>query len=1057
MKDLYIEPDYIIPMKYAGVWLAIILVGSMVSLYTPVSVVGPARADTTDEVLLPQWKTGNQWVYSLDAMVSMSGTLLHAVGSITYKVEGTETITISSQNIECYKVSYNRPFTAEGNTRAYVHVDGTTTGTEWYSVDTLELLKADYSTSANGYATEGGNSVNLAITDHTVITTTTIGNFWDFPLESTESWSSASVKSMSSDSFTDYTPDGGFYPDDQHTVSSVTLTESISVQSTGRETKGTQGFTGETTKVVGSDQWSLSGDSSDSGTGSITCWISHLVGNSVEVDLSNVYYMGLKVSSGTLSLTSKSYTYTPPPEYGVNANADDNTKEVKPGGSVNFTITVQNSGGIDDTINGEVLDGGTNWGTLTPTNLSLTAGSTGQVVYSVTVPKGAIPDDYTDQLKFTSQGDATKFVVVTLTIRVLANMPPKITSRTPAQNTVEMLVNETMEFRIHAIDPEGSALSYHWTVNDTDAGDSDSISVTVNTTLNFTVRRLDVKVVISDGEKESNASWTLKVLPEGSNRAPNVVWVSPKEPIIHGYDIESVKFGISIQDPDGDDVGLDYYMDSKDSGIFRSVPRSPSINDSFTIQLKDLSVGRHSLLAVYYDYYNDQPKHIGQVTWDLIIESSSSVVFPAYNLTPEDGALFEKGAKIDIGFETNYTHDYRVDWFLDWAPISSLYDTHISVDTSKLKVGSHIASASIYPEIGNFRMLMWNFTVVEDLYPPIEPDPSRHSVSTNLKETVTLKIQNDDPQWSYTWMIDGQVDNSHRSYYMKTSFNQPGPHNITVNVTNSYHRSTIWVWNITVSNKLNKPPVITAYYPPRDVRIKEGEDVNFRVNTADNDDINDKISVTWYKNNIAVSEGNEYVLTSSIGDEGKYTVKAVVSDGKYSVEHQWTVQISAAPQKLTEETTDHTLEYFAWGAGITVFILLIALVNYAFQPPHKRKKKSKHVHCPKCMAYIEENWAFCPTCGTRLDLRCSGCGNMILQDWNVCPNCNKRLSARERGLSNMPRSAPSNTQRNKKAGPPMPPPIKKSPKKTKRTNMATKKPYHKVAESNRDELEEIEW
>jgi len=49
--------------------------------------------------------------------------------------------------------------------------------------------------------------------------------------------------------------------------------------------------------------------------------------------------------------------------------------------------------------------------------------------------------------------------------------------------------------------------------------------------------------------------------------------------------------------------------------------------------------------------------------------------------------------------------------------------------------------------------------------------------------------------------------------------------------------------------------------------------------------------------------------------------------------------------------------------------------------------------CPTCHRPVEEAFAVCPHCATRLQLNCAGCGNRLEQDWHVCAYCGATQSA----------------------------------------------------------------
>jgi hypothetical protein len=47
--------------------------------------------------------------------------------------------------------------------------------------------------------------------------------------------------------------------------------------------------------------------------------------------------------------------------------------------------------------------------------------------------------------------------------------------------------------------------------------------------------------------------------------------------------------------------------------------------------------------------------------------------------------------------------------------------------------------------------------------------------------------------------------------------------------------------------------------------------------------------------------------------------------------------------------------------------------------------------CPGCGDPVESRFAFCPSCGRRMQNVCAGCGKPAEVNWNVCPHCGEAL------------------------------------------------------------------
>ena len=51
-----------------------------------------------------------------------------------------------------------------------------------------------------------------------------------------------------------------------------------------------------------------------------------------------------------------------------------------------------------------------------------------------------------------------------------------------------------------------------------------------------------------------------------------------------------------------------------------------------------------------------------------------------------------------------------------------------------------------------------------------------------------------------------------------------------------------------------------------------------------------------------------------------------------------------------------------------------------------------NLKCPRCGGAVQEQFAVCPGCGSRLKAACGNCGASVEGGWNVCPYCGASLS-----------------------------------------------------------------
>lgn len=81
------------------------------------------------------------------------------------------------------------------------------------------------------------------------------------------------------------------------------------------------------------------------------------------------------------------------------------------------------------------------------------------------------------------------------------------------------------------------------------------------------------------------------------------------------------------------------------------------------------------------------------------------------------------------------------------------------------------------------------------------------------------------------------------------------------------------------------------------------------------------------------------------------------------------------------------MEPILWALVAAVIPSFIGLIIYLMM-------RSGHsaLHCAKCGAAVEENYAVCPQCGTDLQTRCPSCGRYVQPDWHLCANCGTALA-----------------------------------------------------------------
>ena len=72
--------------------------------------------------------------------------------------------------------------------------------------------------------------------------------------------------------------------------------------------------------------------------------------------------------------------------------------------------------------------------------------------------------------------------------------------------------------------------------------------------------------------------------------------------------------------------------------------------------------------------------------------------------------------------------------------------------------------------------------------------------------------------------------------------------------------------------------------------------------------------------------------------------------------------------------------------GLLIYLIVRSDYRPSLEKPHSIQS------CPSCQKPLDENFAFCPHCGARLQSVCSSCGKPVEKEWSVCPHCGEKLN-----------------------------------------------------------------
>ena len=221
------------------------------------------------------------------------------------------------------------------------------------------------------------------------------------------------------------------------------------------------------------------------------------------------------------------------------------------------------------------------------------------------------------------------------------------------------------------------------------------------------------------------------------------------------------------------------------------------------------------------------------------------------------------------------------DWFILW-------------DFADIAEGNHTITAKVLDDIHenttSTTIQLVKYLVTFDVtgYTP-KQDPTINETEGVTFQVFVNNLHNLD--LNYEWNVEGYIVNSTSLYELKTTYNDSGLYNVTVNIT---FGSVRWThsWNLTVKD-INRPPAIGTFSPTTDPHLHSPTNITFLVTATDPD--NDTLTYLWTVNGKPVS-GTNGKASVNFNKTGEYYVNVTVSDGKGGVvNHSWPVEVNLIP------------------------------------------------------------------------------------------------------------------------------------------------------------------
>gem|GEM_PF-2759147 len=260
-------------------------------------------------------------------------------------------------------------------------------------------------------------------------------------------------------------------------------------------------------------------------------------------------------------------------------------------------------------------------------------------------------------------------------------------------------------------------------------------------------------------------------------------------------------------------------------------------------------------------------------------------------------------------------------------------------------------------------------------------------------------------QVSLRWRLDGNLLSSTSNYTYSPGYADSGNH--TVSLTATAGQLTFQrLWKVTVREVTN-PPFITITEPAGTTfSMREGSSFTFGVSASDPD--SDALTYRWLLTydgiyDLQVSDKANYTFDANYSSEGQYFVRVVVSDGRTSVEHVWTLTVVHASEPVPPaKGADMTL-------AVVAVVVVIAVIGGVLAFAWKKRESwsaaldkvgagapaaAAPAAAPPPAPEAEE----APKPRPRATYPCPSCGQPVEEDWFVCHHCAAAL----KGAADMP-------------------------------------------------------
>lgn len=333
-----------------------------------------------------------------------------------------------------------------------------------------------------------------------------------------------------------------------------------------------------------------------------------------------------------------------------------------------------------------------------------------------------------------------------------------------APNVRIILGEEANQLIAQAKDPDGDSLSYQWFVADALLANETESSYLYQPEHSGIQSSFEIKVEVSDGSLTASDSVPYSYYI--ANRKPAVEILPGDINLANNYGSQT--FTVDVEDPDGDDVTFQWYVDN--------VPQEGEISNSFTFSEKPSLESEYRIRVDVTD--NGVPQEVGTDDVLLTIRAPETALETIHDLSAQvsDSVVFLSWTD---PLNPNF-HHVSLTWEPDtplldkvvgageqWTVVSGLnngteYTFSLrTVDASSIPRYSEAVNISAVPNAGEGSIGNITITFTAPDAPTFSfngiPDPPQLNKSTKESMTISVDLSAIENAESLIWYIDGSA------------------------------------------------------------------------------------------------------------------------------------------------------------------------------------------------------------------------------------------------------------------------------------------------------------